>query len=257
MTFEADDILRWVSALMWPFVRISAMLLVAPIFGARTVNTRVRLALGLLLALVVAPQLEGPPPVDPLSLDGLVVGIHQALIGISMGFVLTLVLSALTQAGESIALSMGLGFASAVDPVGGVQVPMVSQYYMILATLIFLALNGHLVLIELVIRSFESLPVTAGGPTPDDLWAIVSFGGTMFAGAILIALPAVAALLLVNLAMGVITRAAPQLNIFAVGFPVTLLAGFVIILLTLPSLTARIGELLMSAFPLVQRIVRL
>ncbi|MBK1716713.1 flagellar biosynthetic protein FliR [Thiocystis violacea] len=256
MNFEADDILRWASALVWPFVRISALLLVAPIFGARNVNVRARLAMGFLLALLVAPLLPEPPAVDPLSLGGFVVVIHQALIGIAMGFVLVMVFSAITQAGEAVALSMGLGFASAIDPVGGVQVPMVSQYFTILAILIFLALNGHLVLIHLLLRSFETLPVAAGGLTPDDLWAILGFGSTMFAGGLLIALPAVASLLLVNLAMGVITRAAPQLNIFAIGFPLTLLAGFMIVLLTLPSLTTRIGELLMSAFPLIERLTR-
>lgn len=256
MTFAAEDIQVWVGSLMWPFVRISAMLLVAPIFGARNVNVRVRLSLGLLLAIVVAPQVSGQPLVDPLSLGGLVVAIHQVLIGIVMGFVLQMVFSALTQAGETVALSMGLGFASAIDPVGGVQVPMVSQYFTILATLIFLALNGHLVLIELLIRSFDTLPVMADGVTPDNLWAIVTFGSQMFAGAMLIALPAVASLLLVNIAMGVMTRAAPQLNIFAVGFPLTLFAGFVIILLILPGFPARIGELLMAAFALIQQITR-
>ncbi len=256
MTFQADDILLWVSSLVWPFVRISAMLLVAPIFGARNINVRVRLLMGLLLALVVAPQLSAPPQVDPLSLAGMVVVIHQVLIGVAMGFVMQMVFSALTQAGETIALSMGLGFASAMDPVGGVQVPMISQYYMILATLIFLALGGHLVLIEYLLRSFETLPISANALTADDLWAVVRFGTTMYAAAVLIALPAVASLLLVNLSMGVITRAAPQLNIFAVGFPLTILAGFVIILLTLPSLPARIGELLMSAFPLIAQLTR-
>ncbi|NEV60503.1 flagellar biosynthetic protein FliR [Thiorhodococcus minor] len=256
MSFAAEDIFAWVSSFIWPFVRISAMLLVAPVFGARNVNVRARLAMGFLLALVVAPQLTETPSIDPLSLGGLVVAIHQVVVGIAMGFVMQMVFSALTQAGESIALSMGLGFASAMDPVGGVQVPMVSQYYMILATLIFLALDGHLILIELLLRSFETLPIAAEGLTTDQLWAIVGFGSTMYAAAVLIALPAVTSLLLVNIAMGVITRAAPQLNIFAVGFPLTLLAGFIIILLTMPSLPARIGELLMAAFPLIQQLTR-
>ncbi len=257
MTFAAEDIQVWAGSVIWPFVRISAMLLVAPVFGARNVNVRARLSLGLLLALVVAPQVSGQALIDPLSLNGLVVAIHQVLIGIAMGFVLQMVFSALTQAGELVALSMGLGFASAVDPVGGVQVPMISQYFTILATLIFLALNGHLVLIELLIRSFDTLPIMAEGVTRDQLWLVVSFGSQMFAGAMLIALPAVASLLLVNIAMGVMTRAAPQLNIFAVGFPLTILAGFLIILLILPGFPARIGELLMVAFALVQQILRM
>lgn len=257
MTFAAEDIQLWVGSLIWPFVRISAMLLVAPIFGARSANVRVRLSLGLLLALVVAPQLSAQPLIDPLSLIGLVVVMQQILIGILMGFILQMVFSALTQAGESVALSMGLGFASAIDPVGGIQVPMVSQYFTILATLIFLALNAHLVLIELLLRSFETLPITVDGITADQLWTVIRFGSTMYQGAMLIALPAVASLLLVNIAMGVMTRAAPQLNIFAIGFPLTLFSGFLIIILILPSFPARIGELLMTAFALVQQITRI
>ncbi|MTW20323.1 flagellar biosynthetic protein FliR [Allochromatium palmeri] len=257
LTFEANDILRWAVSLAWPFVRISAMLLVVPVFGARQINTRVRLGLALLLAFLIMPQLPEVPAIDPLSVGGVVVAIQQALIGIGMGFILTLVFSAINQAGEAIALSMGLGFASAVDPIGGVQVPMISQYLSILATLIFLAMNGHLVLFDLLLRSFETFPIGSGGPESDDFWHIASFGSRMFAGAMLIALPAVASLLLVNLAMGVVTRAAPQLNIFAIGFPITILAGFLIVLLTLPSLTARIGEFVLSALPLIERIARI
>lgn len=257
MNFQAEDILRWTLSLVWPFVRISAMLLVTPILGSRQINTRVRLGLALLLSMVVMPQLPEPPLIDPLSVRGLLVAIEQVLIGIGMGFILALVFSAINQAGESIALSMGLGFASAVDPAGGVQVPMVSQYLSILATLIFLAMNGHLVLIELLLKSFQTLPIGQGGLAPDDLWYLAGFGTQMFAGAVLIGLPAMTALLLVNLVMGVITRAAPQLNLFAVGFPITILIGFIVILLTLPSLTARIGDLLFAALPLVERIARI
>ena len=229
------------------------MLLVAPFFGARHVNIRARLSLGLLLALIVVPQLKAPPLIDPLGVEGLVVALRQILIGIALGFILQMVFSALTQAGEYIALSMGLGFASAIDPVGGVQVPMISQFLTILAMLIFLALNGHLVLIQLLLKSFETLPVTGDGLTADDLWAVVRFGNVMFSHALLIALPAMAALLLVNLAMGVVTRASPQLNIFAIGFPLTILAGFIILILTLTSFPARIGELLFAAFALIQQ----
>lgn len=257
LVLEANDIVRWAVSLAWPLVRISALLLVAPVFGARQINTRVRLGLALLLTWMIAPQLPEPPLIDPLSAHGFVVAAEQALIGIAMGFVLTLVFSAINQAGEAIALSMGLGFASAVDPVGGVQVPMISQYLSILATLIFLAMNGHLVLLELLLKSFETFPIGLDGPEPEDFWYIAGFGAQMFAGAVLIALPAIAALLLVNLAMGVVTRAAPQLNIFAVGFPITIVAGFLIIVWTLPSLTARIGDFLFSALPLIERIGRL
>ncbi|GAB0149116.1 MULTISPECIES: flagellar biosynthetic protein FliR [Marichromatium] len=255
MVISFDTLLDWVGMFVWPFVRISAMLLVAPIFGARTVNARVRLSLGLLLAILVAPLLPPFPAIDPLSMEGLVVALQQVLIGVMMGFVAQLVFAAVTLAGESIALSMGLGFASVIDPAGGVQVPMVSQYFVILTTLLFLAFDAHLVLLQLMTLSFEVMPVGMQGLVAEDFWRIAGFGTTMFAGALLIALPAVASLLLVNLAMGVVTRAAPQLNIFAVGFPVTLLMGFVLIILILPGLPARIGDLLTAAFLLIQRLL--
>ncbi|WP_328988158.1 flagellar biosynthetic protein FliR [Thiorhodovibrio winogradskyi] len=257
MSISADQIMTWALSLIWPFVRISAMLLVAPIFGARGVNTRMRMGMGLLLAMVIAPQLPTPPLIDVISMRGLIVAIQQVLIGIAMGFVLQMVFSALTQAGESMALSMGLGFASVIDPAAGVQVPIVSQFFVIIATLLFLAMNGHLVLLEMLLLSFSSMPIGDGGLTADDLWALLSFGSTMFAGALLIALPAVAGLLMVNLAMGVVARTAPQLNIFAVGFPVMMLAGFVLLSILLPSLFARLGELMTLGFELIQRLIRL
>ncbi len=257
ISLTADQIMSWTLSLIWPFVRISAMLLVAPIFGARGVTPNMRIGLGLLLALVIAPQLPSAPSIDVLSMQGLVVALQQVVIGIAMGFVLQMVFSALTQAGESAALSMGLGFASVVDPVAGVQVPIVSQFFVIMATLLFLAMNGHLVLLEMLLLSFVSLPIGGGGLTSDDLWALLNFGSIMFSGALLIALPAIAALLMVNLAMGVVARTAPQLNIFAVGFPVMMLAGFVLLSILLPSVFARLGELMTLGFELVQRLIRL
>ena len=257
INISADQIMTWVLSLIWPFVRISAMLLVAPIFGARGVHARLRMGMGLLIAMVIAPQLPTPPLIDVLSMQGLVVAMQQVLIGIAMGFVLQMVFSALTQAGESVALSMGLGFASVVDPAAGVQVPIVSQFFVIIATLLFLAMNGHLVLLEMLLLSFSSMPIGDGGLTPDDFWTLLNFGTTMFGGALLIALPAVDGLLMVNLAMGVVARTAPQLNIFAVGFPVMMLAGFVLLSILLPSVFARLGELMTLGFELIQRLIRL
>jgi len=172
-----------------------------------------------------------------------------------MGFVLQLVFGALVIAGQSIAMSMGLGFASAVDPQNGVQVPVVSQYFLILATLAFLALNGHLVLIATLVESFHSYPV-AVNPWPENLaWHIVLWASNMFKGALLIALPALASILLVNLSFGVLTRTAPQLNIFAVGFPITILSGFIVVLLSLPGLLPKLSSLLEDAFSLMRNML--
>jgi flagellar biosynthesis protein FliR len=254
MHFTTAEITAWIGSLLWPFLRISAMLVAAPLFGAGTVTVRVRLAIAFLLALVVAPLIPTPPAVEPLSLAGLVIALQQVVIGLAIGFVLQMVFSALTQAGESIALSMGLGFASMVDPQQGVQVPVVSTYFVIMSTLMFLALNGHVALIELTLLSFHSLPVGVDGLGRADLWAVVSWGSTMFVFGLLVALPAVASMLLVNLSMGVITRAAPQLNIFAVGFPMMIMLGFILLLLTIPVLLPQFTDLLAEAFGLMSRI---
>jgi len=251
MHFTTAEITAWVGSLLWPFLRIGAMLMAAPLFGAGMVTVRIRLAFAFLLALVVAPLIPLPPAVEPLSLAGLVISVQQIMIGLTIGFVLQMVFSAMTQAGETIALSMGLGFASMVDPQQGVQVPVVSTYFVIMSTLIFLALNGHVALIELTLMSFHSMPVTVDGITRVELWALISWGSTMFVYALLVALPAVASMLLVNLSMGVVTRAAPQLNIFAVGFPMMILLGFVLLMLTLPVLVPQFTELLADAFTLI------
>ncbi|WP_018953891.1 flagellar biosynthetic protein FliR [Thioalkalivibrio sulfidiphilus] len=256
MHFTSAEITAWIGSLLWPFLRIGAMLLAAPLYGAGTVTVRVRVAIAFILALVVAPLIPLPPAVEPLSLAGLVISVQQILIGLTIGFVLQMVFAALTQAGEAIALSMGLGFASMVDPQSGVQVPVVSSYFVIMSTLLFLALNGHVALIELTLLSFQALPVGVEGITREGLWALVSWGSTMFLFALLVALPAVASMLLVNLSMGVITRAAPQLNIFAVGFPMMILLGFILLMLTTPVLLPQFTELLASGFDLMGILTR-
>jgi len=234
----------WIAAVMWPLARIGAMFLATPVFGNRMLPVRIRVALTLALALMVAPMIEPPAPVSLLSLQGVYVLAQQALIGVTLGFVLQLVYGAITIAGEAIALSMGLGFASIVDPDQGVSIPLVSQFFSVLTTLVFLAMDGHIALIRMLVASFTLLPVTAGWLPVDSLWALVAWGSTMFAHAMLVALPALCALLAANVAMGVMTRAAPQLNIFAVGFPMTLLLGFLVLILALPGAV----EQMLSAF---------
>jgi flagellar biosynthetic protein FliR len=149
---------------------------------------------------------------------------------------------------------MGLGFASMVDPSSGTQVPVISQFYVIILTLVFLALDGHLTFISVVAESFHTLPIGVNGLSRDGLWALLIWGGSMYAGAVQIALPAIASLLLINLTFGVVTRAAPQFNIFAIGFPVTMVAGFFIMLATLKAIMPQINLQLANAFELMRGI---
>lgn len=248
MPFSSAEIAAWVGGFLWPLTRVSALMIAAPIFSSRTVPRRIRLMIALALTWAILPLTPAMPIVEPLSPDGLLVTAQQALIGLSMGFILRLVFGALELGGQVIAMQVGLSFASLADPQNGAQSPLLSQLYNLLGTLIFLALNGHLLLIQLLVDSFTALPVAPSGADRDWLWALVIWGSQMFAGAVLVALPAIASLLVVNLAFGVMVRAAPQLNIFAVGFPITLVLGLLIILYSLPTLLYQLEHLFAEAF---------
>ncbi len=255
MSVTGGELMSWLASFMWPFIRIGAMFSAAPILSARSVPVKVRVLLSVLIAWIVIPVIPPVPVVDLISMKSLVISVYQVFIGLAMGFILQMIFSAFVIAGQSIAMAMGLGFASIIDPQNGVQVPVVSQALLIMVTLIFLSLNGHLLVIEVIADSFHQLPVGLIVPSADGLWQLVSWGSTMFAGGMLIALPAVAALLLVNIAFGVTARAAPQLNIFAVGFPVMLMVGLIFLILILPTITDHLSHLLTLAFDLINRFI--
>ena len=255
MSITGTELTSWLASVIWPFMRIGAMFAAVPIFSARSVPVRIRILLAFFIAWILAPVIPTPPVIDLISAEAVLISVYQVLIGLAMGFILQMVFSAFVIAGQSIAMAMGLGFASIIDPQNGVQVPVVSQAFLIMVTLVFLALNGHLLLIEVLAESFHRLPVGPLVISHDGLWQLVSWGSNMFVGGMLVALPAVAALLLVNLAFGVTSRAAPQLNIFAVGFPVMIMVGMAFIILTLPSITDHVSRLMMQAFTLIDRVV--
>lgn len=252
MNFTGADLMTSLTTLLWPFMRISAMFVAAPIFGARSIPVRIRILFAFSIAWLLGPVIPQPPIVELISGEALIISISQVLIGVAMGFILQMVFAAFVIGGQSIATAMGLGFASIIDPQNGVQVPVISQAFLIMATLVFLALNGHLIFIEVLAKSFQSMPVGPFAPSQDALWQLVIWGSDMFTGGMLIALPAVAALLLVNLAFGVTSRAAPQLNIFAVGFPIMIMIGIAFIILTLPTVTSHLSRLINQALELIQ-----
>lgn len=251
MVLTSAEAATLVGSWFWPFTRIGALLMTAPVFGARgLVPMRARLALALVLSLVVAPWVPVAPAVEPLSPDGLTLIAQQLGLGIAMGLMLHLALAALVIAGQLIAMTMGLGFAQFIDPQGESSV-VISSFYSLLGTLLFLALNGHQAALQLLFESFRTLPVGTPLGGFDGISAIAFWGGRMFGGALLVALPALVALTLVNLAFGVMSRAAPQLNIFSVLFPATMLAGFAAIALSLPALPAQFDALLQDSLGLI------
>jgi len=255
MHLSGAEIAAWLGSYLWPLFRIAAMIVAMPIFGSILIPVRVRLMLALAITSIVAPVLPATPAVDPLSLEAVLIILQQIIIGVAMGLAMQLVFNAVTTGGQIIAMQMGLGFASMVDPQNGTQVPVLSQLYLLLVTLLFLGLNGHLVMIEMVAESFTVLPVGADGLTRNGLWLLAGWGSQMFAGALWLALPAVASLLVVNIAFGVMARAAPQLNIFAIGFPVALMMGFVVILFTLPAVVPQFESLVTDGFGLIVRLL--
>lgn len=234
MLLTTDAILSGVYLFSAPFLRISAMMVVAPIFSAPGFNLRARVLLSVLIAALVAPSISLPANFELISLMGLVVAIQEIGVGLMIGFILQLAFGAIVFGAQAMSMTMGLGFAMAVDPQNGVQVPVVAQLYVILGTLLFLAVDGHLALINAVARSYDFVPAGSVSISPASFSALISLGSIVFAGGILLALPVMTALLLINLAFGIITRTAPQLNIFAVGFPVTILAGLFIMFLVMP-----------------------
>lgn len=244
-----------VGAYLWPFFRIGAMLMAMPLIGTKTVPKQVRLGFALVLTLIIAPLVPAVPQVDPLSIEAIFIIFQQILIGVAMGFVLHLVFAVFLVAAQVISMQMGLGFAMMIDPQSGTSVPVLGQFFSIVVTLVFLSLNGHLLLIEMLANSFYTLPISSSGISTDGFWRIALWGQEVFSGAVLVALPAIAALLFVTLTLGVMTRAAPQFNIFAVGIPISLIWGLMIIYVILPGLIEQIDDMFMSGFQLISRLL--
>jgi flagellar biosynthetic protein FliR len=255
MEISLDQITASVGDFFWPFLRIGALFMAAPIFAARTVPVRLRIILALLITALVQPGLPFLETVEVLSPAGVLLILQQFAIGIVMGLIVQVAFGALVMAGQAMATTMGLGFASSVDPQNGVQVAMLGQLYLILGTLYFLAVDGHLLLIDILVNSFEVLPVGASFDLIQMLADVVRFSAQLFVTAVLLSLPVVVGVLLVNLAFGVVTRAAPQLNIFAVGFPATMLAGFVLMLFSIPVVIPALEEFFTVSFTFMRTLV--
>ncbi len=230
---DETQLLAWISALLLPFFRLLGLFTSAPILSQRSVPVRLRVVAAASIAVLVAPLVPPGQPADLASPDGWLVVASEALIGFAIGFVARTTLAAVELAGEAIGLQMGLSFAGFFDPDSG-QLNAVSRLLNTLSLAAFVAVNGPVLLVAAVVRSFEVIPpATSLGD-----WLVrlqpASLGAGVFELGVMIALPFMALLLFVNLGLGVVSRIAPQLNIFAIGFPVTIGAGLVLLALGLP-----------------------
>jgi len=255
MVFTSSEITAYIGTLLWPLFRVAGLVMTAPIFAARTVPVRVRLGLSVAITVMILPIMPPAPQVELFSASAFFLVTQQLLIGVLMGFTLQIVLAAIVTGGQVVAMQMGLGFAAMVDPQNGQQTPVLSQFYVIMVVLIYLAMNGHLVLIEVLIDSFKTMPVSMTGLVATDFYKVVHWAAILFSGAVGIAIPAIASLLIVNFTFGIMTRAAPQMNIFAIGFPLTMLLGYGVIFATLPSVVPQASNLFTGAYRLLRSIV--
>lgn len=249
-------VVAWFQRWLWPFFRVLGLLMTAPIFGTRTVPAPTRVLTGAAIAAVLAPLLPAVEAIDPLSIPGGLVAAHQVVIGAALGLALRLVFLTFEIAGQLIAQQMGLGFAAMVDPQTGSQVPVIAQFYVTMATLLFLVLDGHLLAVEALARSFDALPVGGGMLPAENLWSFFDWMGYLIAEAVRLALPVLTALLVVNVGFGVMSRAAPQLNIFVVGFPVMMVAGLATMLVLFGRFPASFERLMGEGFVFVEHVLR-
>ena len=252
ITLTTGQLETWLGQVLWPFIRVGSCLMVAPVFSSQAVPMRIRIVLAGAIAMILAPMISIPPQLQAFSIAGLAVTAQQVVIGIALGFCLQVVFDAITLGGQLISNSMGLSFALTVDPVRGTGTTALGDMYTIFVTLVFLALDGHLRLIEVLADGFRTLPIGGAGFGTMDLWQIVTWGGTLFSGALSIALPGITALLIVNLAFGMVSRTAPTLNLMAVGFPVMLIFGLLVVVVSVPQLLSGFERLLGQTFMLLQ-----
>ena len=237
LTLNSDLIQAWVVTILIPLVRILGFVAIAPFFGNQAISMPIKVAMGILLAMMIAPAAPSMPTVDLLSLRGILIIAEQMIVGLAIGLMMQIIFSAIEMAGQISGMTMGFGFATNYDPQSAGSTIVISQLMGILALLVFLSMNGHLIMISALLESFYAFPITAE-PRMIDGMTIAIWGAKLFSISLQLSLPIVATLLITNLALGILTKSSPQLNIFGIGFPITLCVGFLVIMLMLPTMAA-------------------
>jgi flagellar biosynthetic protein FliR len=248
LTITSGQLEALIGAFAWPFVRVLALIAAAPLLGHRAVPRRAKIGLALLITALLVPALPPSPPLDAPGAFTLLV--QQLLVGTALALSMHVAFAAVALAGDMIGLQMGLSFATFVDPQHSGQTPLLGTFLGLLATLVFFAIDGHLLLVAALAESFALAPVSAE-PLPGHTWsALVAWGGALFRIGLHLALPVLVAMLALNIALGILMRAAPQINLLAVGFPLSLLVGMVMLALMLPYLGEPLQEVLFQGLRL-------
>ncbi len=253
ISISSELINSWIINLLWPLTRVLGVMATAPILSDRSIPARAKLGLGIVLTLIIMPTLPPIEQFEIFSLKGLLILVQQMIIGLAMGFCIRLVFSAVGMAGQMIGMSMGLGFAVFFDPMTQSQNTAISQFLTMLLMLIFLSLDGHLMMVQALTDSFVTMPIAMEGNAIGPM-KIAMWGETIFTTGLLLALPAIAALLITNMALGILTRTAPQLNLFGIGFPVTLSIGFLVLALALQGMLMPMKGIVQDGLQYMQEI---
>lgn len=244
LVLTAAEINTWIAGLIWPLTRILGLITASPVFGNARIPQTVQLSLGVMIAVGIAPLVPAVPAADPASYAGLLILAKELITGVAMGLAMRIVFAAVEMAGEISSLTMGLGFASFFDPMSQGRSSGIAQFLTWIATMSMLVANVHLLLLEALAESFFTLPIASTTFHGGGFWDLATWGAKIFSAGLQLSLPLVAALLITNVALGILTRAAPQLNLFGIGFPITLGAGFLVLMISLPYLATPLMNLL-------------
>ncbi|PAU70698.1 flagellar biosynthetic protein FliR [Vreelandella alkaliphila] len=245
----------WLVAFFWPFARITAFMAASPLWGHSSVPNQAKVALAAIIAIVIAPILPAMPNVPIMSWASLGIMIEQLLIGVAIGLVMHIIFAVVQAAGEFIGLQMGLAFASFFDMSSGTNIMVLSRILYMITLLMFLALNGHLMVLETLIMSFETLPIGIGALNPNAFELLARYAGTIFASGMLLALPLVGSLLIINLALGILNRSAPQLTVFNIGFPASLTVGLTLLMVLMTDIGRFLQQLFSQGLAFMQSLI--
>lgn len=245
----------WLVAFFWPFVRITAFMTASPLWGHSSVPNQVKVALAAVIAIVIAPLLPPMPDVALMSWAGVGIIIEQMLIGLAIGLVMHIIFAVVQAAGEFIGLQMGLAFASFFDPSSGTNIMVLSRILYTVTLLMFLAFNGHLMVLEALIMSFVTLPIGIGTLNPGAFELLARYAGTIFASGMLLALPLAGPLLIISLSLGILNRSAPQLTVFNIGFPTSILVGLTLLMVLMTDLGSFLQQLFSQGIMFTQGLI--
>ena len=256
ITITSAQLDYWLALFVYPMARVLGVVATMPVFNHVAIPAQARIVIGLAIGIGIAPTLPPMPEVSIGSWAGMGIMAQQTLIGIVIGYTISLAFAAIDVAGDLIGLQMGLSFAVFYDRNSTGQTPVMTEFLALIAALVFLAMNGHLLVLAALAESFTLLPVSATPFATKGFATIVAAAASIFSSGLMLALPLIAALLIANISLGVLTRVAPALNLFAVGFPVMMLSGFAVLLLSLPLLGNAFASLYERGFSALGAVLR-